>query len=110
MFVGKIETHYHFHFGDCDTLQKLSDKLSAVENHLKEQIMSGTEDVLAAVAVEKQEVADAQAAKDAVIAERDAKIVELNAKIDELTAGGGATPAELEVIKAAIADIITPAA
>lgn len=105
---SKIEIkECHIHIDSVDA-NRVIEKLSSIEANLGALIMGTTEEVLAAVATEKQEVADAQAAKDAVIADRDVKIAELNARVDELTAGGGATAEELEVIKAAIADIITP--
>lgn len=68
--------------------------LENVETTLGEKLMSTKDEVLAAVADEKAEVAVA--------------IAELNAKIDELIAAGtGATGADLDEIKAAIQGIFT---
>ena len=68
--------------------------LENTETTLGEKLMSTKDEVLAAVADEKAEVAVA--------------IAELNAKIDELIANGtGATGADLDEIKAAIQGIFT---
>jgi hypothetical protein len=83
------ELHIHSASVDEIVLNRLATTIGAL-------IMGTKEEVLAAVAAEKEEVS--------------VKIDELNAKIDELIAAQvGATPADLEEIKLAIQGIFTPA-
>ena len=88
------ELHVHLDGVEC-----VLDKLAVIEANqtlIKEVIMTTKEEVLAAVADEKNEVA--------------LKLAELQAKIDELIAAGtGATAADLEEIKLAVQGIFTPA-
>lgn len=125
------ELHIHF-----DGVERVLQKLAAIEANLKEYIMATKDEVLAAVSAETQEVLDkinadraeidaaqaalvtataelevkaaAIAAAEADIAAKAEQIVALQARIDELIAAGGDNSAAFEEIKAAVSKIFEP--
>lgn len=96
MKVTIKELVFHVHITDSVDKEELLRKLSDAETRLGELIMATKDEVLAAVAAEAAQVADA--------------ISVLETKIrDLIEAQNGATPADLDEILSAIQAIYTPA-
>lgn len=94
--MNVIIKNLHIHITDSVDSEVLLRKLSDLETNLGELIMATKEEILASVAAEAAQVADA--------------ISVLETKIRDLIAAqNGATPEDLDEILAAIQAIYTPA-
>lgn len=86
----------HIHNPGMDELAKL---IAGIETNLKEHIMATVQELVDAIAAEKDEVTN----------KLDALAVEIQALKDQIAQGGTITEAQLDSVLVGIQDIFTPA-
>lgn len=86
----------HIHNPGVDELAKL---IAGIETNLKEHIMATVQELVDAIAAEKDEVTN----------KLDALAVEIQALKDQIAQGGTITEAQLDSVLVGIQDIFTPA-